>query len=1172
MTRTVRTGCPYCGTGCGLLAEASGERITAVRGDPEHPVSRGATCRKPLRLPDALTAPDRAIQPLWRADRRDRWEPQTWRQAVARIARTLRTTIARHGADAVAFYISGQLLTEDYYAVNKLAKGFIGTNNVDSNSRLCMSSAVAGYTGALGSDGPPPGYADLDRADCLLVLGSNTSACHPIVWSRIRRRQDRGATVIVVDPRRTPTAAMADLHLQVRPGSDLPLLSAILGVLDAEDLVDRDFLARHTNGGEATLAAAREWPPARAAEACGVPAEQIVEAARRFGAARRAMTLWSMGANQSTVGTLKNRALINLCLATGNIGRPGTGPLSLTGQPNAMGGRETGGLASLLPGYRTVSEPDDRADMRRLWDIPAGARGISPTPGLAATELVDALEDGRVKVVWIVATNPVVSQPDAARFAAALRRAELVVVQDAYHPTETSALAHLVLPASQWAEKEGTQTNSERRVSLMRRIVNPPGEALPDWQIFARVGRALGHRDQFAWTSAAAVFDEYVATTDGRLCDQTGLSHRRLADEGPIQWPVPARGPAGDGHAGTERLYASRRFATPDGRARLTPTPHAEPVDAPDDEFPLVLTSGRVAHQWHTMTRTAKAKDLLAAEPEPYVEVHPDDAANVAASDGDRVIVRSRRGRATLRLRLSDAVPPGTAFAPFHWGALNLPPGDGALNEIVAAAIDPDSRQAELKATAVRLEPLGVNRPSGGRRRRLVVVGAGMAGTAAVESLLAQSPHQDWRITVVGAEPERPYNRILLSQVLAGAVGEDELDLRRADWFAEHGIDLRLGVAARLVDPSARTVELADGERLDFDDLVLATGSRPFVPPVAGADHRRVHVLRTRRDARAILAAAATAKRAVVIGGGLLGLEAARALRARGLHTTVVHLADHLMELQLDGPAAGMLERALRDLRITVRTRAMTEAITDDEVVLTGGETLPAELVVIASGIRPDVALAQAAGLEVGRGVVVDDELRTSARGVRAVGECAEHRGTVYGLWAPLLTQARALGASLAGRPTAFLGTHPATTLKVAGIDLFCCGRVAAQPDDEELLSLDTRRGRYRRLLIDEDDRLAGAILLGDLREAKTLRRLLADREQVPAELLAGSTPDPIPADAGDPDLNVCSCQGVTQGAIAGAIRTRKLTTVAQVAEHTRASTGCGGCRADIEALLATAG
>ena len=1185
-TREVRTGCPYCGTGCGLIAQVAGGRVTAVKGDPLHPVNRGATCRKPLRLPDALTAADRATEPLWRDGLDARFRPRSWRQTIGEIARRLETARREHGPDSIAMYLSGQLLTEDYYVANKLAKGFLGTNNVDSNSRLCMSSAVAGYNGALGSDGPPPSYSDIDIADHLLILGSNTSACHPIIWSRIRRRQAEGATVTVIDPRRTPTAEMADLHLQVRPGADLPLLSAILAILDSEELVDRTFMDRHTDGAIEALAAASEWTPARAQEATGVPAEQIVEAARAFGGRRRSMVLWSMGANQSTVGTLKNRALINLCLATGNMGRPGTGPLSLTGQPNAMGGRESGGLAHLLPGYRKVSDADDRAEMRRLWDIPAGAPGISPAPGLAATELVDALEDDRVKVVWIVATNPVVSQPDAARFSAALRRADLVIVQDAYHPTETSALAHVVLPAAQWAEKDGTQTNSERRVSLMRKAVDAPGDALPDWEIFARVGRALGHTEQFAWKTAAEVHAEYVGTTDGRLCDQTGLSHERLMREGPLQWPVPARGIDGEDHPGSERLYSSRRFPTANGRARMTPTAHAEPVDAPSPDHPLVLTTGRLAHQWHTMTRTGKSKDLLAAEPEPFIELHAADAKRFGVADGENVLVRSRRGRATLRARVSDSVAEGVAFAPFHWGALHLEPGAGALNGVVTRAVDPTSLQAELKATAVRVEPIApatpvrVTRDDGAAARRLVVVGGGMAGMATVEAALAHAAAGDvrWDITIAGAEPDAPYNRVLLSQTLTGAVSEQELTLRHPQWFADRGVKLRLGVPVRLVDTAARRVELADGEQLEYDDLVLATGSRPFVPPVPGTGLPGVHVFRTRADARAILEAAKSARRAIVIGGGLLGLEAARGLTERGVRTTVVHLADRLMEQQLDPPAASLLQRALRDLRIGVRTNAQTEAILGDgraeRVQLSDGTELEADLVVIAAGIRPEADLARTAGIEVDRGVLVDDELRTSVPGVRAVGECAEHRGTVYGLWAPLQEQARALGASLAGQPAAFLGATPATTLKVAGVELFCCGRLAEQERDEEVLALDTRRCRYRRLLVSADGRLAGAILLGDLRDARVLRELLDSREEVPPELLDGfaDAPEDGYGDAsiadGDPSVNVCSCQGVTRGEIVHAIRDRALQTVEQVAEHTRASTGCGGCRPDVAALL----
>src|SRR4051812_36696769 len=607
----------------------------------------------------------------------ERWQRVTWRRAIPHLARRLSAIADAHGPDAIAFYISGQLLTEDYYAVNKLVKGFIGTNNVDSNSRLCMSSAVAAYRETFGSDGPPACYSDIDQADCMLLLGTNTAACHPIVWARIRRRHQEGARLIVIDPRRTPTAAAANLHLPVRPGGDLALLNAMINVIAREGLVDERFVALRTEGAEQALAAAAEWTPERAAEDTGVPAEPIVEAARVFGGARRSLALWSMGANQSSVGTLKNRALHNLCLLTGNVGRPGSGPLSLTGQPNAMGGRETGGLSNLLPGYRTVTDAEDRAWMRRFWDAP----GISPEPGLAATELVEALEDGRVKVLWIVATNPVVSQPDAARFAAALRRAELVIVQDAYFPTETGALAHVVLPAAQWPEKDGTMTNSERRVSLVARAMDPPGEALADWEIFARVGRALGHREAFGWRTAAAVHAEFVTTTAGRLCDQSGISHARLRRDGPLQWPCPA-----PEHPGTERLYTSRRFATPDGRARLAPTPHSGPADPVDAQFPLVLTTGRVAQQWHTMTRTGKSPSLLAAEPHPFLELHPVDAGELV--EGEQVRVRSRRGSALLRVRITDAVPPGTAFAPFHWGALHLEAGAGALNTVTAPDLD----------------------------------------------------------------------------------------------------------------------------------------------------------------------------------------------------------------------------------------------------------------------------------------------------------------------------------------------------------------------------------------------------------------------------------------------------------------------------------------------------
>jgi ferredoxin-nitrate reductase len=1161
-----RTLCPYCGVGCGLLARTDGGRLREVDGDPLYPVNRGRTCRKPLELPAAVHAPDRALAPLVR-DRRDiRFTDTSWDDAIGTVADRLRSIIDAHGPEAIAFYISGQLLTEDYYTVNKLAKGFLGTNNVDSNSRLCMSSAVAGYTGAFGSDGPPPSYRDVELADCIMLVGSNAAACHPIVWQRIAARRREGAFVICADPRPTPTARGSDLHLQVRPGTDLALLNAMLHVVVRDRLTDERFLAARTSGFEEAAAVAAEWTPGRAGEVCGVPAEQIEAAARRFATAATSVALWSMGANQSAVGTLKNRALINLCLATGQIGRPGAGPLSLTGQPNAMGGRETGGLAHLLPGYRRVQDAAHRAEMERHWGCPP----IAEQPGLPAVELFDALAAGRVKAVWIVATNPLVSLPDARRARAALERAELVVVQDAHHPTETSSLAHVLLPAAAWPEKTGTMTNSERRVGLVRRALPPPGEALPDWRIFQRAAHAFGFGPAFAWSDEAEVFDEFAACTAGRPCDLSGISHARLEREGSLQWPCPAA--AAEPHAGTERLYGEgARFHTGDGRARFAPTPHAGPAEQPDATRPLTLTTGRLAEHWHTLSRTGKSARLRGAAAEPLLELSGGDAARAGLRDGERAVVRSARGEVELAVQVVDGMPDGVAFAPMHWGALHAAPGAGAVNELTLPACDPVSRQPELKASAVAVTRARARgpRPHRPAPRRLVVVGAGMAGLAVVEEALRHRPADAWSITLLGEEPELPYNRILLSKQLALTCGPSELALRPAAWFAAHGVRLALGCAASTLDLDARVVTDADDAGHPYDALVLATGSRSFVPPVPGIDGPQVHGFRTRADLDAIAARTVPGARAAVLGGGLLGLEAAAGLRARGMRVTVIERAPILMPQQLDAGASALLERALAGLGLSVRLGAAAAAVERDAVVLDGGERVAAELVVVAAGVRPEVSLARAAGLEVGRGVLVVDELRAGAPGVWAVGECAEHRGVVQGLWAPVAAQARVAGASVAGAPAAFHGAVTATTLKVAGVDVFAGGAAVASAGLDEIVASNTRRGTYRRLLLD-GDRLAGAILVGEIGQARALSELLRCHEPVPDALIdqsvsAGGPGAGLPP---EPAAVVCSCNAVTRGEIDRAIRARGLTTVLEVARATGATTGCGSCARDVDAIL----
>ena len=839
------------------------------------------------------------------------------------------------------------------------------------------------------------------------------------------------------------------------------------------------------------------------------------------------MAMWSMGANQSVEGVAVNRALLNLCVVTGQIGRPGAGPLSLTGQPNAMGGRETGGLAHLLPGYRKVVRDDHRAEVEAYWGLPAGS--ISPTVGLPATDLFEALEDGRVKAVWICGTNPAVSMPDAERARRALRNAELVIAQDAYHPTETTALAHVVLPAAQWPEKAGTTVNSERRITLMRAAISPPGQARADWEIFAAAAQRMGF-DGFEWSSAAEVYDEFAALTKGRPCDQSGVSHARLDAEGTLQWPVRSAG-----HPGTPRLYLDGHFPTETGKPVLEPAQPGNPADPPDDEHPIVLTTGRIASQWHTMTRTGKSAELVFDEPEPFIELHPDDADRAWLQDGHLARVVSRRGCVKLRVRLDPTLRPGTAFAPFHWGLLHAPADHGGVNDLTHRETDPVSRQPGLKATAIRVEPVGERRRT--REKHLLIIGAGPAGVETAATVLG---YEGWRVTLASNESGPPYDRVGLSDHLAGHRAATDLPLHPKRWYLDHEIELAPEIVD--VDLEARMATAADGLRIPYDALVFATGSRAFLPPIAGIEHATA--FRTRHDVRTIRGRTHGARRAVVIGGGLLGLEAARAVANRGVAVTVVHLADRLMERQLDHTAGRMLERALQRQGIDVLCSRSTSAIHEDRVELTSGEVIEADLVIVAAGVVPETALAARAGLEVGRGIQVDDSLRTSVPGVWAVGECAEHAGVVVGLVAPALSMARAAGADIAGVPMAYQPGPVSTRLKVAGVDLFCAG---ALEGSDEVVALDTRAATYRREVW-SDDRLIGAILLGDTREAGNLAE----------QLRTGIAPDP------DGDPIICACNGVTRGAILAC----GASTVEGVKAATRAATGCGGCTNSVQLLL----
>ncbi|MEO8332620.1 MAG: molybdopterin-dependent oxidoreductase [Gallionella sp.] len=742
----IRSTCCYCGVGCGVMISTEDGKITAVRGDPQHPANFGRLCTKGANLHLTAREEMRAMYPELRSARGEVRQRASWDEALDQVANKFAAIIQQHGPDAVGFYISGQLLTEDYYVFNKLAKGLIGTNNVDTNSRLCMSSAVTGYKATLGMDAPPGCYEDIDHAQCIFIAGSNTAYAHPILFRRIddARQKNPNLKLIVVDPRRTDTASAADLHLSILPGTDVVLFNAMLHVMLWEGWCDMAYIDAHTEGFEQLKATVREFTPQHAATICGVAAEDIMQAARWFATSGATLSLYCQGLNQSIQGTHKNAALINLHLATAQIGKPGAAPLSLTGQPNAMGGREVGGMANLLSGHRDMANPAHRAEVSKIW----GVADVPAFPGKTAVEMFEAVRSGEIKALWIVCTNPAQSMPDLNLVTDALNKAEFVVVQDCFRATDTTAYADVLLPASTWGEKEGTVTNSERCISRVRQAAAPAGEARHDWEIavdFAQRlaqrmfpppcrGRARegvetlsnvttstpilvapslrspplqGGRDvrcngiTFDYANTEAIFNEHRATTIGRDLDIGGLSYALLESAGPQQWPFPQ----GAAH-GMKRLYADGIFPTANGKARFVNARYVPLAEDTSARYPLHLNTGRLRDQWHGMSRTGTVGRLFSHVEEPLLAMSAADMARRGLSDGDLVQVSSRRGKLNVRVETSAEMRGGQIFMPMHWGSQFMS-GLG-VNALTLSDHDPDSKQPELKHAAVQVEKLAL--------------------------------------------------------------------------------------------------------------------------------------------------------------------------------------------------------------------------------------------------------------------------------------------------------------------------------------------------------------------------------------------------------------------------------------------------------------------------------
>ncbi len=680
-----RTTCPYCGVGCGVIVTREDDAVS-LRGDPEHPANLGRLCSKGSALAETLSLDDRLLYPELHGQRIG------WDAALDHAAARFADVIAEHGPEAVAFYVSGQLLTEDYYVANKLMKGYIGAANIDTNSRLCMASAVVGHKRAFGSDTVPVNYQDLELADLVVLVGSNLAWCHPVLFQRLAaaKAERPQMQVVVIDPRRTMTAQFADLHLALEPGSDVALFNGLLAYLEADRRGDAAFLRDHTSGAEAALQVARDAGIDAAISATGLSRAMLLNFYALFAGTEKVVTGFSQGVNQSSHGVDKVNAILNCHLYTGRIGRPGQGPFSITGQPNAMGGREVGGLANQLAAHMDIDNPAHRSIVQDFWGSPV----IAAKQGLKAVDLFQAISAGRIKAVWIAGTNPVDSMPDADDVRAALQACDFVVVSDVTRHTDTAALAHLLLPAAAWGEKDGTVTNSERRVSRQRGFLPLPGEAKPDWWIFSEVACRMGWAEAFAYENPASIFAEHAALSGcenggsrdfdlSHLSSITPAAYDALA---PLQW-----GPA--------RFFGDGRFYTPDGRARLLPTVYSPPASQLDERYPLILNTGRVRDQWHTMTRTAKTARLMSHIAEPFVEIHPDDATARGIAPVSLIRLESERGHVIARALITPEQRPGSVFVPLHW--TDQLASQGRVDALIAPHRDALSGQPELKYTIV---------------------------------------------------------------------------------------------------------------------------------------------------------------------------------------------------------------------------------------------------------------------------------------------------------------------------------------------------------------------------------------------------------------------------------------------------------------------------------------
>ncbi len=1160
----IKTTCSYCGVGCGILVRKTVDGKVLVKGDPNHPVNKGMLCSKGMNLHYVVNdISDRLLYPQIRTDKLAPLKRISWDEALNSASSIFKNLIEKYGPNSVGFYVSGQCLTEEYYIVNKLTKGFLGTNNIDTNSRLCMSSAVIGYKNTFGEDSVPISYDDIELADCFLISGANPAWCHPILFRRIENHKESNpdVKVIVVDPRKTDTASFADLHLQILPGTDIILNNAIGKWLIDNNKIDIDFIINHTENFEQYKKQVQETSLCSAANICGISLQEIEQAANIIGNSNAFISMWAMGLNQSSIGTYKNYSLLNLSLITGQIGKPGSGPFSLTGQPNAMGGREVGGMASLLAVHKNLSNLKHRNEVAEFW----GVNEIPDKPGYTATEMFDALEKGKMKAIWIICTNPSVSMPNANKIEKALKRAEYVIVQDISNKSDTLQFADLVLPAAGWLEKEGTMTNSERRISYLPKVITPPQGAKPDVEILCEFAKKMGF-DSFNYNSTSAIYDEYCLMTKGTNIDISYLNYNRLQLEGTFQWPV-----LSSNHKGTPRLFSNNEFYTPSKRAIFNIPLSIHNISPKTcTKFPLILTTGRVRDQWHTMTKTSKVARLTTHYPNPVLEIHKYDAEIQQIKNDDIVVINSKNGQVRVRAKLTNSIKKGVVFLPMHWGKI-LNSSLNRANNLSNALVDPLSKEPDFKYTPVSVKKYHKS------KENILIVGAGAAAFRFIQNYREKNTTDS--ITVFSKEQNTFYNRVLLPEYISEKLNWEQLKKAKKDELEKLHITLYENTTIVHVDKNERFVKDSQGNTFSYDKLILATGSRPIIPSNVSQNTKGLFTIRNKSDADAFRAylngikCLYNQKHVTIVGGGLLGLEMASILRSQKINVDIIQRSDRLMKKQLDNTSSKILRSFVEKMGVKIHFSNEINEIKslknhDLKVTLKSYDVIHSNAIIYAIGTQPNIEFIRSTNLNINKGIVVNEFLQSSEPNIFAIGEIAEYNSKLYGITSAAEEQASKLANFILGdNNSVYRGSADMNILKFKNLNLCSIGTIQIPENDdsyEEIIFSDIKNGFYKNCIV-KNDILIGAILVGDKNEFAEFKTLIENKTELADKrnslLRSNTTVTQIKGKL------ICSCGQVGEGNLTEAIR-NGTQNFDKLCKETGAGLGCGSCKSEIRDVL----